>query len=612
MNDDHTYIRAAVVAAVCIALGAAIWAFLTPPHSHYLIALEQEEVIAVGQPVLIDNEAEPIGRVVSLEQHGGHRAAKIELRERGLLLPQGVEREAPGTMKLSRSNVGANAALLAAGSLIPTRSPAARALAGLRGWLGRIRKATAEYPAVAAVIALALIAAFARVFSARPVTALLVAAGLLGAAVTVPAAVKRSEFENRLQPVERALVLAEQENAMAARLAAAGLVRESQEAGVRALLHADSVGEAEPALTALFRHLSGLTSEQNRRNLEHRLRRLAPGTRAVADSVAKLPTTPETADRIVMAYFRQRARIRDQISRDTGLPAEFVIARLRDLARYPEPLTAEEVVHWANVSDCRMSGADVILPDGSLISRTPAPAPAKPVPVVPASGFFKFTPGQTVILLGSPVPPTTAKPAPPVPAPAHQPPPAAVEPQSAPDITVRSADTQPAPAPVAPKPAPLLRDNVEPPVVPQAAPRGPIIVTLSASGLIALIAFLTWLFRAGRIHAITLAATDGTSITHEVAADEAVVLDQPPRVDQRDADETLPRISVTWLGARIIPGTSRRVEIGGSPVEKPLRIRPGDILTITADGAPPLQFHFLACEPLVPAAGEADTQPQTQ
>lgn len=627
-------------------------------RSHYRIALTADEAIRKGEPVHLDSR--PVGRVADIISDAVARYADIVITDRAALnsFRLGIERERAGSMCLTSASVDRNAPLLPPGSVIPTRAPLANlaktSLQTLEDWWAAGADYATAHPIAAITvgcIAAALLIGVARAAFARGSLLILLLIGLTLAVTSLPAAVKRAEVEHGLQTAESQMDRAGREATAARQFAAAQLAREAQESGARALFASDCAVPLVAVIREKIGRLNFFTSAEALEDFKHRCTRLDQQREQIADQMAALGAGINGSDRLIKLYVQQRSRILTEMQRDGAPDPAVVIARLAELARYPAKLVDEALlVHWENVTLCRLENGRVVLPDGSTITLGPsetaaapdadrlsqvektaaqlrvdldemqtrniattsaqlAPASPPPTPATqPKDTAYEIeqpkkaeSPNATSSEPG--LPRTLAAP---TPAPVDQQTETQIAPASidstsgstelrsppAPDVTVRQSETK-ASEPARPGAAGLpgwLKDHR-------------IAALVGALGVLLVVALVTVFARRNSLepHTVSLADQHGGTTDYELAPDEVLLLGPTPYVTAAlTGAQTLPGIIITPDGPALQPGTEVQTKIGGQNLIGDHRLSPGEHISVATPGRP-VEFEFLAGDPLAVA-----------
>ena len=121
------------------------------------LASKGDESISAETQVFLDDRANPIGRVVKIENAGNANSAIIRITDHAALnsIRTGIERSRPGGMSLS--SIHATGAPLSPGSVIPTRTAIAQVTTSVSDSIEQLRWTVrdflSDHPAAAIAVA---------------------------------------------------------------------------------------------------------------------------------------------------------------------------------------------------------------------------------------------------------------------------------------------------------------------------------------------------------------------------------------------------------------------------------------------------------------------------
>jgi hypothetical protein len=350
----------------------------------YFVELKDQEAIALDSDVFLDGKT--IGTVTEITRKGESpvRAAKFGVTVPGIELRAGVEREQPGGMRLSSASCNLNAQVLESGSTLPTRSPitnvAKTTVQSVREFLFREHaKHPAAFVLIASIAALLAVLTALRLFR-KVLFCLLILCTLTWALCAANAApLKRQQVEAEIGEVENFVSQAEEHAARARRLAKAGLFLPAQIAGVRAEFACDRAAYAETMNLGNVDRLSTWTSAETKTVFRSRYHDASQRRARVEDAVADVaPTATKTDERLIALYLSQREPIKSRI-REGRLNDDQLLKDLSALARFPATLTQQKLLTIDNVSEVKLDGTNIRLPNGQILSlRTDSNPATKP------------------------------------------------------------------------------------------------------------------------------------------------------------------------------------------------------------------------------------------
>jgi hypothetical protein len=339
----------------------------------YFVELKDQEAITLDSDVFLDGKT--IGTVTEITRKGESpvRAAKFVVTVPGIELRAGVEREQPGGMRLSSASCNPNARVLESGSTLPTRSPitnvAKSTVQSVRDFFYRFRALHPTALIAVGLIAAALVILIALRLIRKVLYCLLVLTALTWALCAANAApVKRQEVEAEIREVETLVTQAEEHAAQARRLAKAGLFLPAQIAGVRAEFACDRTAYAETKNLGNVDRLSTWTRAETKAVFRSRYHDASQRRARVEDAVADVaPTATKTDERLIALYLSQREPIKSRI-REGKLNDDQLLKDLSALARFPATLIQQKLLTIDNVSEVKLDGTNIRLPNGQILS----------------------------------------------------------------------------------------------------------------------------------------------------------------------------------------------------------------------------------------------------